>query len=145
MRPKATPPALAELLDEELRLKCGTAMQALRIKPGKLAQKLDCDARDLGRWLNLAQGDAPPEPKFELCSGACSMLARSRLRHPLRCLAGKLKPRVCMTDQPQDGSLVQRNVGATSQPCEFSCLGPRDPWRSSGGEETEDRAHDRSW
>ena len=51
MRPKATPPALAELLDEELRLKCGTAMKALSIKPGKLAQKLDCDARDLGRWL----------------------------------------------------------------------------------------------
>ena len=41
-----------------------------------------------------------------------------------------------MADQPQDGSLVQRNVG-TSRPCEFRCLGPRDPWTPSGsGEET---------
>ena len=49
--PKVAAPALAEPLNEELRLKCGVLMKTLQIKPGKLAQKLDCDANDLGRWL----------------------------------------------------------------------------------------------
>ena len=48
---KVAAPALAEPLNEELRLKCGPAMKALRIKQGKLAQQLDCDTTDLGRWL----------------------------------------------------------------------------------------------